>query len=94
MANDTYKMFCAYAHTGPTSIFQLRDAIRGNRDRELGRSTMLFCNLLMSEIIVKYAETNEAIRAALDDDVITCHIVKRWQNFMENFSDLYNDQGT
>lgn len=88
-AADMYNHLCEYTHSGAVSTLQMRDASATGEGAGLASATLLFCVLLLNELIVNYCKVFPKANQALLENHKLLLDVATWRQKRDMFADEY-----
>lgn len=86
---DMYTHFCNYSHAGAISVFQLSETLNDGTSPIMARVTVGFCCILLTQLILAYADFFEEVDAAVVADAELVERLALWKGMGEAFSDMY-----
>lgn len=89
-AADLYNHLCEYAHSGAVSTYQMRDAGSTGEGAGLAGGALLFCVLLLNELIVNYCKVFPKANEALLQNHKLLLDVATWRQKRDTFAKEYS----
>lgn len=90
-AADLYNHLCEYTHSGAVSTYQMRDASTTGAGAGLASGSLLFCILLLNELIINYCRVFPRANQALLENHKLLMDVSTWRQKRDTFAKEYAD---
>lgn len=88
-AADMYNHLCEYTHSGAVSTYQMRDASKSGDGAGLASGSLLFCVLLLNELILNYCQVFPKAKEALLANHELLLNVATWRKRRDTFAQEY-----
>jgi hypothetical protein len=88
-AADMYNHLCEYTHSGAVSTLQMRDASASGDGPGMASATLLFCVILLNELIVNYCCVFPKANQALLENHKLLMDVATWRKRRDTFAQEY-----